>query len=132
MANALYTKGKQKLLDAVFDCNGHTLKAVLVASEHYTPNLATDDELADIAEVAATATLANVTITDGVLDADDTTFSAVTYPHNIDYLAIYDDSVAGDPLLILDDDVSGFPFTPNGGDIRIQWSNGADKICRLN
>lgn len=131
MANAMYIKAKQKLLEGVF-ITGHTYKAVLVASEHYTPVIATDDELADIAEVAATATLANVTLTDGVFDADDTTFTAVTYPHAIDYIVIYDDSVAGDPLfLIIDTASAGLPCTPNGGDIKITWDSGTNKICKL-
>ena len=133
MANSLYTKAKQKLLDGTIDLDSHDIKVVLVDGADYTPNLATDDELADIpvgARVATSGALQNKSVTDGVFDADDIVISAVS-GDQFEYLVLYDDSVAGDPLILLIDSATGLPCTPNGSDITIQWSSGADKIFRL-
>jgi hypothetical protein len=94
----------------------------LVASEHYTPNTATDDALADIGEVGATSgALQNPTITDGVFNADDITISAVTYAHVIDYVVVYDDTHANKILVAIFDTATGLTITTNGSDIKIIW-----------
>ena len=135
MANSLYTKAKQVLLDCSIDMDTDTIKAVFVDGADYTPNLSTHQHLSDIpsaARVAASGALQNKTVTDGTFDADDITLSAVS-GDQFEYIVLYKDTgVEGTSRLILIiDTATGLPCTPNGSDITIQWSSGADKIFRL-
>jgi len=136
MANALYDKGREKFLKGEISWNNDTIKAMLVDAADYTPNLATDEFVSAIASggrVATSGALANKTTTAGVADADDVTFSAVSGDQS-EYIILFKDTgdVATSPLIAYIDTVSsGLPVTPNGGDIIVQWDNGASKIFKL-
>jgi hypothetical protein len=135
MANSLYTKAKQGLLDGSIDLDTDTIKAVFVDGADYTPNLATDANLDDIpsaARVAISGALQNKTVTDGIFDADDIVVASVS-GDQFEYLVLFKDTgVEGTSrLLLIIDTATGLPCTPNGSDITIQWSNDADKIFRL-
>lgn len=128
MANALYAKFKEGLLDGIFDLNTNTIKAALV--DGYTPNLSTHNALDDVTGAGGTivgtaATLASKTITDGAFDAADVTFTAVAAGSSPDYILIYQDgaSDAARYLIALIDTTTGvtLPVTTNGGDITVQW-----------
>jgi hypothetical protein len=134
MANALYGKGKEKLLTAAINISSDTIKAALVSSA-YTPNLATDEFYTTISGSVLNTpqTLASKTITLGVVDAADILYTAVTSGSTAKAVVIYKDTgVAGtSPLLAYIDTITGFPLLTNGGDIVIQWDNGAFKIFSL-
>ena len=134
MANALYTKAKQHLIDGTIDLDTNDIRAIFVDGADYTPNLATHETLANIpaaGRVAVSGALANKTVTDGVFDADDKVISAVT-GDQFEYIVLYQHTGAESALLLLlIDTATGLPCTPNGSDITIQWSSGADKILRL-
>lgn len=134
MANSLYTKAKQHLIDGTIDLDTNDIRVILVDGAEYTPSLATHETLADIpsaARVAVSGALAGKTVTDGVFDADDKVITAVT-GDQFEYIVLYQHTGAESALLIaLIDTASGLPCTPNGSDITIQWSSGADKIFRL-
>jgi hypothetical protein len=135
MANSLYTKAKQGLIDGSIDLDTDTVKAVFVYGADYTPNLATHQYLSDIpsaARVAVSGALANKTVTDGVFDADDIVVASVS-GDQFEYIVLYKDTgVEGTSrLILLIDTATGLPCTPNGSDITIQWPSGADKIFRL-
>lgn len=135
MANALYAKGKQNILDGNIDFSADTIKAVFLDGADYTPNLSTDDALNDIAGAAIVGTataLASKTLTDGVFDAADTTLTAVT-GDQAEYILLYKDSGVSSTswLIALFDTATGLPFTPNGGDATIAWSNAAEKIFKI-
>jgi len=135
MANSLYTKAKQNLLDGNLDLASDDIRVILVDGADYTPNLATHVALDDIpsgARVAVSGALQNKTITDGVFDADDITISAVT-GDQFEYLVLYKHTGTESTslLIALIDAATGLPCTPNGSDITIQWSSGSDKIFRL-
>lgn len=135
MANALYAKGRQAFLDGDIDWTNDTIKCVLVDSADYTADLAAHDFLNDVpsgARVGTAQTLASKTVTDGVADAADVTFTAVTGDPS-EYILIYKDTgtESTSNLIALIDTGTGLPVTPNGGNISIAWSNGADKIFRL-
>jgi hypothetical protein len=134
MANALYTKAKQHLIDGTIDLDTNDIRAILVDGADYTPNLATHETLANIpaaGRVAVSGSLASKTVTDGAFDAADVTISAVT-GDQFEYVALYQHTGAESALLLLlIDTASGLPCTPNGGDITIQWDNGANKIFKL-
>lgn len=134
MANALYGKGKEKLLTAAINLSSDTIKVALLTSA-YSPNLSTDEFHSAISSyiVGTPQTLASKAITLGVFDAADITFAAVTAGSTVSRLAIYKDTglSASSPLLALIDTITGFPLATNGGDIQVVWDSGANKIFSL-
>lgn len=133
MANKLYPKGKEHLLNGDIDLINDTIKAILVDTADYTYADA-DEALDDVtgAGIVATATLGTKSTTNGVFDAADITYSSVT-GDSCEALVIYLDSgVAGTSYLIAYiDTATGLPVTPNGGDIDVVWDSGASKIFAL-
>ncbi len=134
MANALYGKGKEKLLTAAINLSSDTIKVALVSSA-YSPNLSTDEFHSTIsASILGTPqTLASKSITLGVFDAADITFAAVTAGSTASRLVVYKDTglSASSPLLAVIDTITGFPLATNGGDIQVVWDSGANKIFSL-
>jgi hypothetical protein len=126
MANAIYPLYKQALLDASanVDINDGTVKVALVDTGVYTYNAA-NEFLTSLTGVVGTAqTIANTTVTNGVFDGDNVTFTRVT-GNSVEALVIYiDTGTAGTSRLVafLDTGFTGLPVTPNGGDITIAWN----------
>lgn len=134
MANALYTKAKQHLIDGTIDLDTNDIRAILVDGADYTPVLATHETLADIpaaARVAVSGALQSKSVVDGVFDAADIVISAVS-GDQFEYIVLYQHTGAETALLILlIDTATGLPCTPNNADITISWSNAAEKIFKL-
>ena len=133
MANALYAKGKQKMLAGQIDFSSHPLKVALV-SYAYPHARASDEFLASVSAYVLTAKpIVNPTIALGVFDANDVTFAAVSAGAVAEGVVIYKDtgSAATSPLIAYIDTITGFPVTTNGGDITIQWDAGPLKIFSL-
>jgi len=134
MANALYAKGKEHILNGDIDIDTSTIKAVLLSSS-YTPNLSAHEIISDVSgsRLNADKTLTGVTKSLGVVDANDVTWTAVTAGFTASYVALYKDSgVVGTSYLIaLFDTITNFPVSTNGGDITVTWDNGAYKIFAL-
>lgn len=143
MANFIHPSFKDRLLGAsspigtAIDLIADNLKVVLIDTGTDTP-LTTDVFLSDISAGARIATSGNLTgksITAGVFDATDPTITAVTGATVEGYL-IYKDtgSAATSPLICWVDTTptpSAISFTPNGGDVVVQFDNGANKIFKL-
>jgi hypothetical protein len=145
MANALYELGREGFLAGEIDWNTAVIKANLYSG--YTPNLNTHKFISDVTGAGGTArgtaqTLTSPTVTLGVADAADITFTAVAAGAAIPYVVIYQASAVGggadvgptlQRLIALIDTTTGvtLPITPNGGDIIISWDNGANKIFKL-
>lgn len=134
MANFVYAKGKEALLSGGINIPSDTIKVALVTSA-YTPNSASDQYYTSIsaAVVGTPVALASKTVTSGVLDAADATFTAVTSGSTCSAVVIYKDTglAATSALLAYIDTISGFPLATSGGDIVVQWDNGANKIFAL-
>jgi hypothetical protein len=135
MANALYDKGREAFLSGTISWSSDNIKVVLTDAADYTVNLATHQFLSDVASggrVATSGNLASKTVTAGVADAADVTFSAVTGDQS-ECLVIYKDtgSAATSPLIAYIDTATGLPVTPNGADITVTWDNGSNKIFKL-
>lgn len=134
MANALYDKGREAFLSADISWDADTIKVALVDTSLYTVNLATHDFYDDVsaAVVGTPQTLGTKTITAGVADAADVTFTAVSGA-SCEAIVIYKDTgvAATSPLIAYIDTATNLPVTPNGGDIGITWDNGANKIFKL-
>lgn len=127
MANALYAKWKEQLLQFTANNNlsAGTVKVALVDTGVYTYNSA-DQFYSSVssAVVGTPQTLGTKTFTNGVFDAADVTYTAVT-GNSVEALVIYIDtgSAATSPLVAyIDTSVTGLPVTPNGGDITVTWN----------
>lgn len=134
MANALYPKYKEKLLNpgslgstsgTAVDLSDDTIKIALVDTGTYTYSSSHEFYSSVSSAVIGTPqTLASKTVTDGVFDAADVTFTGVT-GSSIEALVIYKDTgTASTSSLIAYIDVvsSGLPVTPNGGNITLQFN----------
>jgi hypothetical protein len=135
MANALYDKGRQSFLEGAINWDTDDIRVILVDTSAYTVDLVNDNALDDVAagaRIATSAALAGTTATDGIADATDIVFTAVTGA-SVEALVIYKHTgVESTSLLIAYLDTgTNIPFTPNGGDVTIQWSSGANKIFKL-
>lgn len=127
MANVLYPRWKEQLLQFTADNNlsSGTVKGALVTAG-YT-YAATDQFYSSVSAsvVGTPQTLTSKTFTNGVFDAADTVFSAVTGAQ-VTQLVIYIDTgtAATSPLVaLIDTGVTNLPVTPNGGNILIQWNS---------
>jgi len=135
MANALFDSARQQFLQADLDLDDSIL---LVCVDHAddVPVPATDDFLDDIlgaARVATSGAFASKTFTAGVFDAADVVLTAVT-GDPFESIVIYDNTPATEAtkdLIAFIDTATGIPFTPSGGDITVQWDNGANRIFKL-
>lgn len=135
MANGLYDYGREGFLAGDIDWDGDNIKVALIDDAEYTRNLATHqhwDDVAVAARVAISGNLAGKTTTAGVADANDVTFSSVTGASSEEIIGFQDTGVASTSRLIFNiDTATGLPVTPNGGDITVQWDDGANKIFKL-
>ena len=134
MANALYALGKEKILSGAINFVSDTIKVALVKNT-YPQNLTADDFYDDISAyvIGTPQTLGSKSVALGVFDAGDVTYTAVTAGDTLEGVVIYKDTgVAGtSPLLAYIDTITGFPLATNGGDITIQWDNGAYRVFSL-
>lgn len=126
MANAIYPKYKEALLDSFtdIDLQNLTAKVALIDTGTYTYS-DTHDFFNDVTGVVGTPqTLTTKSVTNGVFDAADVTFTSVT-GNSVEALLIYiDTGVTTTSRLVayIDTGVTGLPVTPNGGDITITWN----------
>jgi len=147
---ALPNNAKEILMEGQIDGTTDTLKVALLSNATaYTFDENTHETVADVIDGGTTGTefsggsyarqtLQNVTVqqddpdNEGVLDADDTTFSSLD-TEDIQTIIIYkqvggDDTTPGDdPIIaVLDDDSAGsladLPLTTNGSDVTISWN----------
>lgn len=135
MANALYDLARKRFLEGAFNWNTDTIKAILVDTALYTPNLTSHEFLSDVAggsRIATSGAFSGKTTTGGAADANDVTFSSVSGA-SIEAIIIYSDTgvEATSPLIAYIDTATGLPITPNGGDIIVTWDNGTNKIFKL-
>lgn len=126
MANAIYPKYKEALLDAFTDIDliGLTVKVALIDTGAYTYSSAHQFFSSVSGVVGTPQTLTTKSVTDGVFDAADVTFTSVT-GNSVEALLIYiDTGTAGTSRLVayIDTGVTGLPVTPNGGNISITWN----------
>ena len=126
MANAVYPKWKEAIQQATANSSlGGTVKAALVDTGTYTYSAAHEFYSSVSSAVVGTPqTLGSKTFTDGVFDAADITYTAVT-GSTVEALVIYiDTGTAGTSRLYayIDTGVTGLPVTPNGGDINVNWN----------
>jgi hypothetical protein len=133
MANALYPKAKEAFLNGTINMSANTITLALIDTGVYTYSTA-HQYRSDVANsaVISTATLTTKTITNGVFDADDATFTSVTGANCEALILFADTGVQGTSRLVAYiDSATGLPILPNGGDITVAFSSGANKIFSL-
>jgi hypothetical protein len=125
MANAIYPKYKEAVLTSAANSSlAGTLKATLVDTSAYTYSAA-HEFLSSLAGIVGTAHILNSkSYTDGVFDAADVTFHAVT-GNSVEAIVLYTDTGNANTsrlVAYLDTGFTGLPVTPNGGDITVTWN----------
>lgn len=142
MANALFDPGREGFLDGTIDFDTAVFKIALVRGYTFS---AAHKFVSDVTGASGvlhvtSAALASKTVTNGVADAADVTFTAVTAnASNHSVLLFQSSAVTGGAdvaataqrVVAWIDTGTNFPIVPNGGDVTIQWDNGANKIFKL-
>lgn len=134
MADALYEKGAERIGRAQLNLETANIKAVLVKTS-YVQDLATHEFYSSIsAHVSgAPVALTNKSFAGGRFDADDIVIVAPPAGDQIEAVALFVDSgnEATSPLLGYFTEIAGVPFTSNGFNQRVVWSNGSNRIFRI-
>lgn len=127
MANALYPLWKQEVIKGTANTPlTGALKVALVDTGTYTYSVA-HQFFSSVTGVAGTpVALGTKTYVNGVLDAADSTFLAVSNGSvTCEALVFYVDTgvAATSPLVAyMDTGITNMPVTPNGGDISVTWN----------
>lgn len=134
MANRFYPLGLGHFAEGGIAWSSDTIKVLLITSS-YTPNFTTDEFKSVISGgtiVATSSGLSSKSSTNGVLNAANLTFTAVS-GSVASIVVIYKDTGTGStsPLILYYDTGTGLPVTPNGGDITVNWDTGSFKIGAL-
>lgn len=135
MANFWYEAGLRAFANKEVDWDIDDIRVTLVGTS-YVPDAVNHDFYDDITNVIqdGAASIQNSSVAGaGVLDADNYSFTGVTGTE-VSYLVVslYNATASLRQLLFcIDTAGANLPFTPNGSDVTIQWSDGAGKIAQL-
>jgi len=137
MANFIYKKAKEALLNGDIAVDTNDLKILFVDTTNYTANQNTDEFVSNINSSAIrqrSTALMNKTTTNGTLDADDVYTSAyVGSSFNAIVLYQVGSSDSNSRLICYIDTSDGLPFegsnSPLG--VTINWSNDSNKILSI-
>lgn len=133
MADALYPKGKEKLLRAQINMDNDTICAVLL-SDGYVFSAA-HEFLSGIAAftVGEPVELTEKTSAGGVFDCADPEFLALPAGKVAQAVAIYKNTGVPETSALIGyfDNVAGFPAQTNGGNLLVRINNGANKLFAL-
>ena len=132
MANKFYPKGAQKILTGQIDFDVDGIAAALIPSGYtYSESHEFLSEVGPL--VGAAVLLEGKSTFSGVFDAADVAFGALAPGSTVKALVLFKGSgnPSTSPLLCYLDDVTGFPFATNGGEVSVPWSNGAARILSL-
>lgn len=126
MANGLYAKFKQQLLNKQQDLDTDDIRAILGDAADYTVSLSSHDFLDDVAAGAreeVSSALGSPTITDGTFDTADFTFTAAS-GDVCEFILLYNHGMGGSDgarglIAYYDTGITGMPVTLNGGDVNV-------------
>lgn len=130
MANAIYPKYKEALLNnsansAITGSGTTGLYVALVDTGTYTYS-ASHEFYSSLSGIVGTdQEITTPTLTNGVVDGGDVTFSAVS-GNSVEALVIYRKNAGANTtwrlVAYIDTGQTGLPVTPNGGNITITWN----------
>lgn len=130
MANAVYPKYKESLLNGdantILTGSGSTgLYVALVDTGTYTYSAAHQFYSSLSGIVGTDQEIGSVTLTNGLIDGNDVTFTAVSGA-TVEALVFYRKNAGANTtwrlVAYIDTSVTGLPVTPNGGNIAIAWN----------
>jgi hypothetical protein len=133
MANAIYPKACEQMLQGGIDLLSDDVKLVLVDADDYTYNAA-HEFLSSIpagARVATSPNLGSKTVTNGLFNAGNTSFSSVSGDISEAVVVFID---TGDPdtsrlIAYLDTGHTGLPITPDGNNINVTIASGLFQLA---
>ena len=142
MANSLFDPGREGFLDGTIDWDTAVIKVALVRGYTFS---AAHKFVSDVTGAAGvlhvtSAALTAKTVTSGVADAADVSFTAVAAnASNHSILVFQSSAVTGGAdvaataqrLIAWIDTGTNLPIVPNGGDVTIAWDSGANRIFKL-
>lgn len=143
MANAVYPNAVTGLMTGLIDLDTAVVKAALVRGYTYSSS---HTFVSDVTGAGGTlngtsAALANVTVTAGVFDADDTSVSTTASASNHNVLLFQSSAVGGGAdvasssqrVIAYFDTASdsSLPIQPGTGTVNITFSNGTNKIIKI-
>jgi hypothetical protein len=135
MANALFDISREKFLSGALSWSSDDIRCCLVRGYTYS---AAHTTLASVTGaggtiVASSGAFTSKTVTSGVADAADVTFTAVGAGSAITSIIVYREGASDSArdLIAYLDTGTGLPVTPDGSDITIVWDGGANKIFKL-
>ena len=142
MANAVFPKAKEGFLDGSIDLDTAVIKVALVRGYTYSSAHSTVSQVTGAGATlhATSGALTSKTVTDGVFDAADVTFTTPASSASDHALLLFqssastggaDVSSSSQRLIAWIDTGTGIPIKPAGGDITVVWDNGANKIFSL-
>lgn len=142
MANVLYDTGREAFLEGSINWLTAPIRAALISIANnptaYVFNASLNTFFASIPTGArvgfSIASLGTKTGTQGVADAADTVFSAVSGPTVGAVVILRSTATANGSdwqLIAYIDTATGMPVGPNGGDITVVWDSGANSIFKL-
>lgn len=135
MPNQRYPKAAERQLTTGLNLAAGVVKAQLIDLAEYTFNAAHEFlvSVPSAARIGAPVTLTGKSVTDGVFDAADVTFSGLTSAPSIEALLIYVEVTndADSYLLHLIDTATGLPIAAGATGGSVTWDNGANKIFRV-
>ena len=142
MANALFDPGREGFLAGEIDWDTAVIKVALVRSYTFS---AAHKFVSDVTGAGGvlhvtSSALASKTVTNGVADAADVTYTAVTSNASNHSILIFQSSAVtggadvaatAQRVIAWIDTGTNLPIVPNGGDVTIAWDNGSNKIFKL-
>lgn len=132
MTNAVYPKAKELMLGAGLNLLSATVQAILIDTSLYTYSAA-HQYLSDIpagARVGTPQTLTGKSITNGVFDAADPSWSGLSGTPSIEAVALVVNTgtESTSPLLAFFDTATGLPISSGATGGTVAWDNGASRI----
>jgi hypothetical protein len=142
VANAVFPKAKEGFLDGSIDLDTAVIKVALVRGYTYSSAHSTVSQVTGAGATlhATSGALTSKTVTDGVFDAADVTFTTPASSASDHALLLFqssastggaDVSSSSQRLIAWIDTGTGIPIKPAGGDITVVWDSGANKIFSL-
>ena len=134
MANMIYTKAKEKILQGQIDFLTDDIRVAVVAAT-YGQSMTTDEFLSTVSPhiLGTPMVLTGRTVTGGAFDGDSLSFVGIPAGNTTEGVVIYTHTgdPATSPLLFYADQVQGFPMTTSGAAVEVRWDDGAYKIFLL-
>ena len=137
MANFIYKKAKESLLNGEFNLSSNNLKVLLIDKSLYTPNENLDRYVSDVPSNAIkkrSNSMTNVVNSLGVLDADNISMTDYNGQY-FDGIVLYQNgtSDSNSKLIFFIDTSSGLPFVGSNTNtpVTIIWSDSNTKILSI-